>query len=116
MAGQLTIGGMVAGLLSGGKTIGPLTMQGNQTVGEILDVSLKAGDNAIAIPEGATAVLIACPLTNGVQVKLRTNLNAGDAGLPLALTGYAVLAIAPGVTSLILNAASATSAFELSFI
>jgi hypothetical protein len=116
MSGSLTIGGMSAGLLTGQKIIGPLTMTSGAPVGEILDINLKTGDNTIPVPEGATAVLVALPVTNAVAVKLRTNLNPGDTGLPLGLTGYAVFAIAPGVTSLILNAAAASNAFELSFI
>lgn len=116
MAGSLTIGGSSQGLLSGSKTIGPLTLEGNAIVGEILDVPLKAGDNTILVPEGATAVLVALPTANGVALKIRTNLNAGDAGLPISPVGYMVLTIAAGVTSLIVNAAAPTAAIELSFI
>lgn len=115
MAGTLTVTGMTAGLSVGEKVIGPLTMAGSATVGTILDVALAAGDNTIAVPPGATAALIVLPSTNTGVLKLRTNLDPGDVGVSFGPTGWAVLPLATGTTSLIVNA-PATGTLELSFI
>src|SRR5437879_5940494 len=107
MAGTITITGSAGSLGSGSKTIGPVTITGSATIGEILDVSLASGDNTIAIPLGATAVVIVPPASNAVALKLRSSLNSGDAGLPIHVTSPTVYAF-PGTppTTLIINAAS----------
>jgi hypothetical protein len=116
MAGSLTIGGMSAGLLSGQKIVGPITMMGNAIVGQITDLQLAIGDNAIPVPAGKTAVCIAfTPVFEPAEVKLRTNVNAADTGLPILATGFTVFPIPAAVTSLILHAAAAATV-ELSFI
>jgi hypothetical protein len=120
MAGTFTVGGSSAGLSTGAKTIGPLTIVGAAVVGEILDVALAAGDNTIAVPPGAVAVLIEPPSNNAVALKVRTNLDSGDAGLPIAPADpfgpWSFRGLA--VTSIIVNAASsmAGTVTELSFI
>jgi hypothetical protein len=116
MAGQLTIGGQSAGMLSGSKEIGPITMQGNAIVGQVSDVQLVVGDSTIPVPAGKTAVCIAfTPAFEPGEVKIRTNLNASDAGLPILATGFTVFPIPAAVTSLILHA-TAVANVELSFI
>lgn len=115
MAGTLTVTGLSAGLSVGEKVIGPLTMTGSATVGTIVDVALQAGDNPVPVPAGATAVLIVIPTSNTGQLKLRTNLNAGDAGTPFGPVGWAALPLFPGTTSLIVNAAG-TATVEISFL
>jgi hypothetical protein len=115
MAGTLTVSGLAAGLLSGEKVIGPLTMTGGATIGTIIDAALASGDNTIAIPAGAVACVVVLPASGTVTVKVRTNANSGDGGLPIGATGYVVFPIASGVTSLIVNATGSTTA-ELSFI
>jgi len=115
MAGTLTITGLAAGLASGEKTIGPLTMVGTASVGEIRDLALTAGDNTIPVPAGAAAVAIVPADTNTVVVKLRTNLNSTDAGLPVSTVGFLAIPLAAGTTSLILNAASQANV-EVTFI
>jgi hypothetical protein len=115
MPGSININGQSVGE-QGATRIGPITITGSQTVNEVLQVALKAGDNMVTLPEGATAVVIVLPVNNSVAVKLRTNLNASDGGLPVANVGPTVLTFAPGTTSLILNAAGATSPLTLSFI
>lgn len=115
MAGTLTVTGLATGLLSGEKVIGPITMSGQATVGEIRDVNLTAGDNTIPIPAGATAAVVVVQPTSGITFTLRTNLNSTDAGLPFGPTGWSVLSLASGITSLILNA-SAQASVEVSFI
>lgn len=116
MAGTLTIAGTAPGLLTGQKTIGPVTMTGASVIGTVTDLTLASGDNTIAVPAGATAVMIELPATGTVQLKLRTNLNAADGGTPFGPTGYVVWPVYTGTTSLIINAASATGAIEASFI
>lgn len=123
MAGTLTIQGMSAGLPSGQKQIGPLTITGNNPVGEILDATLAVGDNTFTVPSGsvgATAVLIVLG-TGGVAatVKVRTNLNASDQGLeiaPYSGIGFTVFPLPAGTTELILNASATVGPIELSFI
>lgn len=116
MAGTLTITGLAAGLLSGEKVIGPLTLTGSAVVGTILDEPLAAGDNTIAVPSGATAALVVLPSGNTSALKLRTSANPADTGVPFGPTGWLVLPIASGVSSLIINAASQVASIEVSFI
>jgi hypothetical protein len=70
MAGTITIGGEANGLLSGAKTIGPLTITGSAVVGEVLDVTLSAGNNTIAVPSTATACVIVPPSAGTVTLQL----------------------------------------------
>ncbi len=114
MAGTLTISGMSAGLPSGEKVIGPVTMTGSALVGEILDASLSSGDNTFAVPTGAGAVAIFLGQTSSVTVTVRTN--GMSAGIPVGGSGFIVLPIGPGVTSIILNASATLPGVELSFI
>lgn len=119
MPGTLTITGMSAGLASGQKTIGPVSIGGSGLVGEILDVSLSSGDNTFAVPSGAAAVAVFLGVAPAATVKVRTNLNGSDGGLaisPYTGTGWAAFPLPAGVTSLILNASTSVPGVELSFI
>jgi hypothetical protein len=115
MAGTLTASGFTAGLLTGQKTIGPIAMTGTAVIGQITDATLATGDNTLTVPSGAYAVLIALPANSTPTLKVRTNVNAADGGLPIGSAGYCVFPIAAGVTSLIVNA-SATVSIEASYI
>jgi len=115
MSGTLTVTGLATGLLSGEKVIGPITMSGTATVGEVRDLVLAPGDNTIPVPAGATAAVVVLAATSGITFSLRTNLNSTDAGLPFGPTGWSAIALASGTTSLILNA-SAQAGVEVSFI
>lgn len=115
----MTVSGASAGLATGQKVIGPITTTGNNTIGTILDDPLASGDNTFAIPVGASKVLINLGQGVSATVKLRTNLNSGDAGLPIApytTTGWTAFDITTGMTSLILNASTTVTQIELSFI
>lgn len=118
MAGTFTISGSSAGLLTGAKTIGPVTITGAAVIGEVLDVTLASGDNTIAVPAGAVAVWFAPPTGNTAVLKWRTNLNNGDAGLPMSATDpfgpYVFRNLA--VTSFIVNASGTVAGCELTFI
>lgn len=119
MSGTLTVTGMSAGLLTGQKVIGPLTITGNDAIGQITDASLAEGDNDFTIPTGAVAVLVYLGITPGVTVKVRTNLNSGDGGLeiaPYSSIGWTVFPLVSGTTTVILNASAALTSMELSFI
>jgi len=110
MSGSLTIGGS-ATEPAGERIIGPLQIQGNQVVGETLAVPLASGDNTFAIPAGAVLALIIPPQNNSVALKVRTNLNSGDAGLPISPTNpmpYPFPATAPA--SLIITASGVVTA------
>jgi hypothetical protein len=115
MAGTITVSGLVADLLSGEKVIGPETMTGSATVGTIDDLGLVAGDNPVQVPLGASVLLLVFSQQNAATVKVRTNENASDAGLPIGAQGFEVLTVGAGVTEFILNA-SASGVCEISFI
>jgi hypothetical protein len=117
MAGSLTIGGLAAGIPSGEKILGPITLAGSNTIGTVEDRELVTGDNTFEVPKGAAAVLVAFPfVSEAPEVKIRTNLDPLDSGLPVLGTGFAAWAIPPGVTSLILHSSGSTGLVELSFI
>lgn len=120
MAGTFVVTGSAGGLSSGAKTVGPLTIVGSAVVGEILDLALAAGDNTIVIPPGAVAVVIEPPASNAVNLKVRTNLDASDVGLPIGPADpfgpWSFRGL--GATSIILNAVSSMTGTvtELTFI
>ena len=114
MSGTLTVSGLVAGLLSGEKVIGPETMTGSATVGEIADVSFAAGDTTVSVPAGASVVLLVLPESNTQQLAVRTNLDAGT-GMSIGDQGYVVFPIATGVTALVVSAGAA-GVLEASFL
>lgn len=120
MSGTLTINGMSAGLVSGEKVLGPITMTGTNQVGQITDASLGTGDNTFPVPpSGPYALAILFGQAPSVTVKLRTNLNIADVGLeitPAANTAFAVFPLPAGVTSVILNASGSLPGIELWFI
>ena len=130
MAGTFTQTGGANGLPGGSRTFGPITIQGAVVLGEVLDLALASGDNTIAVPLGAVAVVVIPPTGNTTALKFRTSLNASDGGifafgdavfrgsmggLPLNAgqsTGYFTYqfpSMAP--TSIIINAGGAISAF-----
>jgi|SRR5581483_3820926 len=117
MAGTLTVSGMVLDLISGEKVIGPETVTGTATIGQIDDLTLPAGDTTVSVPFGATYVLLVFAPANSVQIKVRTNLNASDVGLLAGPAGWMVFPLPAGTTSLILNAGTGGGAvLEASFI
>ena len=113
MAGTFTWAGMSAGEPAGERSFGPITIQGAVVIGESWAGPLVMGDNTIPVPTGAVAVTILPPANNTATLKLRTSLNSGDAGLPLYQglwpTVYPFPTTPP--TSIIINSASAVSAF-----
>lgn len=117
MAGQFTVSGLAAGLGTGQKIIGPNTITGANLIGEIRDVALASGDNTITVPTGATAVWIVPSSTNTFALKVRTNLDNADTGLPISASDpfgpYSFRGLA--VTSLIINAGGSVNV-ELSYI
>ncbi len=116
MAGSLNVGGLVAGMLTGEKIITGPTDVGKAIVGTITDVELIAGDNTIAVPKEAVHVLIVFPFAASPgEVKIRTSKNSGDAGLPVAASGFVKWPIVSGTTSIIINGA-VTGTTELTFI
>lgn len=112
MSGTLTVSGMAAGLPFGEEIIGPLTMVGASVIDWVNGTTLNSGDNTFTLPSGVTPTAVLIVLgTAGVTatVKVRTNLNSGDAGLPVAPfsnIGYAVFPLPSGVTSVILNSST----------
>lgn len=117
MPGTLTIGGMSYGLPGGGIVLGPQTIIGNTTIGELAPLNLAMGDNTIAVPTGATAVVFFWGTGSAITVKYRTNLNSGDAGLPAPAAGFTAWQLATGTTSVIVHASGAlTGVAQFAFI
>ena len=122
MPGTLTLGGGSSGLASGSNLIGPQTMTGVSTVGQRTDAQLSTGDNTFTLPTGETVSAVAIFLgTTVATVKVRTNLDSGDAGLQIApYVGagipFAVFPLPAGVTSVILNASTTVAGVELTYI
>lgn len=111
MAGTITITGTSAGEPGGERIFGPVTITGKVVIGETLALPLAEGDNTIAVPSTARAVLVRGPQNNTTPIKFRTSTNSSDAGLLLA-TGttpfvYPFPATIP--TSVILHASAAIS-------
>lgn len=122
MSGTLTLTGMAAGLPSGEQILGPVTMTGVSIVTGLEGANLAVGDNAFPIPAGSLVTAVAIFLgTGGVAatVKLRTNLNSGDAGLPItpfSSIGFAAFPLSPGTTEVILNASAMVVSVAVAFI
>ncbi len=113
MAGTLTVAGMSAGENAGMRVFGPLTITGTTVIGDTFAGPLAMGDNTIAVPLGAVAVLIVPPVNNTTTLKVRTSLNAADAGLPVNSGAVPFLLPFPATapTTVIVNSSGATSAF-----
>jgi hypothetical protein len=119
MSGTLTLTGMSAGLPAGEIISGPVTMTGTSLVGAVNSAALAVGDNTFQVPAGAIAVAIFPGEAPAATIKVRTNLNSGDAGLPVAPypgLGWVAFPLPTGVTSVIVNASQTVSSVQLFFI
>lgn len=117
MAGTLTLSGLACGLASGEQIIGPNTMAGGAIIGAIIPVTLVTGDNTVSVPPLAVAVAVFVPSTNTAEIKVRTNLNSFEAGLPINPSGpWFAWPLYTGTTSVILNAASGGATISVVFI
>jgi hypothetical protein len=120
MPGQLQLSGGAAGLLAGSIITGPLSVSGKTEVpGEIIGITLEANvDFVVKVPPEATAYYIAFKFvaTSPIEVKVRTNLNNADGGLPIPATGFFAALIVSGTTEIKIKAASAPSRFNFGFI
>jgi hypothetical protein len=67
-------------------------------------VTLSAGNNTIAVPSGATGVLI-CPPTGSTNNKTFKGVN-GDTGVAMAQAAPSYFALGSGVASFVINAAA----------
>lgn len=108
MAGQVTLSGYDSSAPGGTRGLGPITTVGSVTIGETLAVPLAMGDNSFSVPVGAVGVVIVGPTISAISLTYRTNLNSGDAGLPispLAPFVHCFPAVIP--TSIILHASAA---------
>lgn len=118
MPGSMTLIGMSAGLPGGQVVDGPVTMTGANQIGAIVDVSLATGDNTFTVPTGAVMCSIFLGLATSVAVTMRSNLNSGDSGFPIAPwpgVQFVAIPLVTGMTSLILHAASAVANIEIRF-
>lgn len=60
-AGNITISGNVSGGLDGARSFGPITITTAAGITETLPVTLTIGANTIAIPTGATSLVVFPP-------------------------------------------------------
>lgn len=118
----MTVQGMAAGLPSGQSIFGPITTTATEA-GVVLRIgaTLSSGDNTFSMPSGSTYTKVLINLGTGptAAVKVRTNLNAGDTGLPIAPypnVGWTAFDLVSGVTEIILNASGTVTDIELDFI
>jgi hypothetical protein len=113
-SGSLSISGVIQGLPSGTKTFAA-SIAAPAAVGVTLDLTLSAGDNTVAIPTGATAVLIVPGACATVPLVLKGA--SGDTGVALNRGKPTLLALDPTATSFIINVASSVSCVtELAFM
>lgn len=112
MAGSFTITGYSGTEPAGQREFGPWTVSGKAIIGETLAVPLVMGDNTFTVPTEATACAIVPPENGSVILKVRTNLNSGDAGLSInpAFVPFVYSFPATAPTSLIIYASSAQPA------
>lgn len=117
MAGIVSIQGLSASEPAGQRVLGPLSIQGSIVVGDTFSGSLVLGDNTIPIPAGAVGAVIIPPSTGAAQLKYRTSLNSGDAGLPISPSQpFVHIFPSPIPTSIIINANASQTAFLSAWI
>ena len=114
--GKLTILGSVVGLVSGNKVIAPPAITSTNAAGETLSQALNSGDNTIAVPPTATAVVITPPAGNTIVLKLKGS--AGDTGLTVSKVNPSVIPFdSPPMGSFIINAAGGIAGLvEFNFV
>ena len=112
----MSIGGTVANLPSGTRSIATPTSVNTSAPGTTSMPALSGGDNTITIPTGTEWVMIVPASTNTAVLTLKGD--AADVGLELSKTRPALISVNTGTTSLILNASAGVSAgvVELSFL
>jgi len=109
MAGSLIISGHSATEPAGERNFGPISIIG-KAVGETLAVPLKLGDNVFTIPEEMVAVEIIPPTGLSAELRVRTNRNEADAGLPISENNPTVFSLPATLpTSLIVHASAAVA-------
>lgn len=120
--GTLTLTGMAAGLPSGEQILGPATMTGVSVVSGLTGGTLSVGDNTFPTPPGSTPTAVAVFLGLGgstATVKVRTNLNFSDGGLPVgpfSSIGWAAWPLPAGTTEVVLNASQTVTGVSVAFI
>jgi hypothetical protein len=99
MAGFLTIAGTQSGIPSGQRAFS-LTIPGPLSNNEATtNIQLASGFNSVAVPAGATGVIIIPPTANAVALTLK------------GVTGDTGIAISPSQPSLIMFATSPPASF-----
>jgi hypothetical protein len=111
MAGSFNITGHSETEPAGERNFGPITIQGTVVIGETLAQPLVSGDNHFSVPESAVACLIVPPVNSAAELKLRTNKNESDGGLPISESNPTLLSFdkASAPTALIIHASAAVS-------
>lgn len=118
---QFNIQGLIQNLVSGLKKIGPVVIANSNNIGVITWVAMGTtiSPAAIAVPSGAIACLIVPPVNNVATITMKTSLNSGDTGLPIAPSVASLIAFAataPTTMTFVLGATVANANIELNFV
>ena len=117
MAGTITIGGMAAGLTSGEKVIGPLSIPGTAVIGQVSDFTLASGDTTVPVPSGAVAFVFVPPVNFSGSIKYRSTY--ADIGSYISPANPSVISFdaVNTPTNLYFHASTSSSSFaEITFI
>jgi hypothetical protein len=111
--------GMADGLLIGQVTVGPSTVSGKAAISEVINVELASNvDFVVKLPPESAQFAGVFTFTgeNSTEVKLRTNLNPTDTGLPIPAQGWFSIPVYGGVTELKFKASAVPPVFQLTVI
>lgn len=118
MAGQLQIVGAWIGAAGGKGQWEVPTASGTKAMPEVRDILLVANtDFKVAVPAEAVAWSVSFQATgSAAEVKVRTNLNSGDAGLPISSLAGAKMDLVSGTTELIFKSPNPPVVFQIFFV
>lgn len=85
-SGSVSIKGTVTGLLTGTKTVGPITVSNSTASSETHAViALASGDNTVSVPSTASMALVVFAAASTSSKTVRTVV--GDTGITVSKTG-----------------------------
>lgn len=115
MAGSFQITSTAFAIQSGTKQIGPLTITGTATLGEVHDFTPATGANTVTVPTTATAVIIVPATSNTATLTIKGV--TGDTGVAISKVNPTVLSFdATPPASFVLTAGAGAANVEVSFI
>lgn len=112
MAGQLTLGGLAAGLPGGQVIAGPNTVSGTKAIPEILNIELESGvEKKVKLP--SEALQFALFFSSGGETGPELKLKAGTTEWACPTQGFFSSPVPSGVTELGFKAPAAPKVFQL---